>query len=85
MWQPPNPRKRDGDHLASAVLSLPHTQNKTGQRRIGTEKYQAKQKEMQRKEEELKQELAAEEHGASAAYYPLSPQYKPAYEEDPPL
>ena len=45
----------------------------------------AKQKEMQRREEELKQELTAEEHGASATYYPPSPQYKAAYEEDPPI
>ena len=29
--------------------------------------------------------MAAEKHGASAAYYPTSPQYKPAYEEDPPI
>ena len=47
------------------------------------EKYKRQnKKEMQRKEE-LKQELAAEEHGESSAYYPPSPQYKPAYEKDP--
>ena len=45
----------------------------------------AKQKEMQIKEEKLKQELAAEEQGASKAYYAPSPQYKPVYEEDPPI
>ena len=38
-------------------------------------KYKRQNKEMQRKEEELKQKLEAEEHGASTAYYPPSPQY----------
>ena len=37
------------------------------------------------KRRKTKKELAAEEHGASAAYYPPNPQYKPAYEEDPPI
>ena len=37
------------------------------------------------KKEKLKQEQAAKEHRASAAYYPPSPQYKPAYEEDSPI
>ena len=40
---------------------------------------------MQIKEEKLKQELAAEEQGASTAYCPPSPQYKAAYEEVPPI
>ena len=39
---------------------------------------------MQIKEEKLKQEQAAEECGTSRAYYPPSPQYKSACEEDPP-
>ena len=83
LWQPQSPKKRNGDHVASTVFSPPHTQNKTGQR-IGTEKRQSK-KEMQIKEERLKQELAAEEHGESAVYYPPSPWYKPTYEADPPI
>ena len=50
---------------------------------LGCRKGKAKGK--ANKEEKLKQELTAEEHRASAAYYPPSPQYKPAYEEDPPI
>ena len=40
-----------------------------------------KEKENQRKEEELNQKLVAEEQATN--YYPPSPQYKPLYEEDP--
>ena len=42
-------KKRSGNHPVSAVLSPPHTQNKTGQRRIGMEKYKKQNKKKRRR------------------------------------
>ena len=47
------------------------------------DKYKRQNKTEKQRKEELKQKLAAEEHRATAAYYPPNPQYKPPYEEDP--
>ena len=50
------------------------------------EKYRRQDKKKSKeKKKKLKQKLAAEEHGTTAAYYHLSTQYKPAYEDPPTL
>ena len=79
--------KRWGPSCQCYAQSIPHPEqidSNWSEEDWDGEIKKAKEKEKQIKEEELKQKLAAEEHRATTTYYPLSPQYNSADEEDPP-